>query len=125
MAEGPKRGIGEIPRRSAASSPDGNPDRLPTRPLHPAKRTAPSAVAADDGTSQLLRWGSLITLGGLLAIVLLMVALGGVGTEGAHSNAGWLALVVGAMCLPFGLMLLLLGVAKWLRKRSLSVQHRP
>jgi hypothetical protein len=46
--------------------------------------------------------------------------LGGVGVEGAHSNPGWLALIVAGMCLPFGLMLTALGAAKWLRKRSLT-----
>jgi hypothetical protein len=77
----------------------------------------------DDGTRQLLRGGSLILLIGLVAIGLLMTVLGGVGVEGAHNNLGWLALITGAMCLPFGLMLAVLGAAKWLRKRNLS--HKP
>jgi hypothetical protein len=75
---------------------------------------------ADDGTRQLLRGGSLILLIGLVSIGLLMTVLGGVGVEGAHNNLGWLALITGAMCLPFGLMLTALGAAKWLRKRNLS-----
>lgn len=75
---------------------------------------------ADDGTTQLLRGGSLILAVGLAAFLLLITVLGGVGVEGAHSNPGWLALITGAMCLPFGLMLTALGVAKWLRKRSLN-----
>jgi hypothetical protein len=74
----------------------------------------------DDGTTQLLRWGSLILVAGLVAIGLLMTVLGGVGVEGARSNMGWLALITGMMCLPFGLMLTALGVAKWLRRRSLT-----
>jgi hypothetical protein len=74
----------------------------------------------DDGTTQLLRWGSLILAAGLLAVGLLMTVLGGVGVEGARSNAGWLALITGMMCLPFGLMLTALGAAKWLRRRSIS-----
>ena len=49
-----------------------------------------------------------------------MTVLGGVSVEGARSNMGWLALITGMMCLPFGLMLTALGVAKWLRRRSLS-----
>ena len=80
----------------------------------------PAEDGADDGTTQLLRGGSLILLIGVVAIGLLMTVLGGVGVEGAHNNLGWLALITGAMCLPFGLMLAALGVAKWLRKRSLS-----
>jgi hypothetical protein len=77
-------------------------------------------IAPDDGTTQLLRWGSLIMAVGTVAIGLLMTLLGGVGVEGARSNSGWLALVTGMMCLPFGLMLTVLGVAKWLRRRSLQ-----
>ena len=73
----------------------------------------------DDGTAQLLRWGSLILAAGLLAVGLLMTVLGGVGVEGARSNTGWLALITGMMCLPFGLMLTALGAAKWLRRRNL------
>jgi uncharacterized membrane protein YidH (DUF202 family) len=80
----------------------------------------PNAPQPDDGTAQLLRWGSLILAIGLVAIALLMAALGGVGVEGAHNNLGWLALIVGAMCLPFGLMLTALGAAKWLRNRRIS-----
>jgi hypothetical protein len=81
----------------------------------------------EDGTTQLLRWGSLITAVGAVAIALLMTVLGGVGVEGAHSNAGWLALITGMMCLPFGLMLAALGAAKWLRRRSLrrDLKHNP
>ena len=74
----------------------------------------------EDGTTQLLRGGSLILAVGVVAILLLFAVLGGVGVEGARSNAGWLALITGMMCLPFGLMLTALGVAKWLRRRSLS-----
>jgi hypothetical protein len=73
----------------------------------------------DDGTTQLLRWGSMILAVGAVAVLLLMTVLGGISVEGAHSNAGWLALIIGAMCLPFGLMLTALGAAKWLRNRRL------
>jgi hypothetical protein len=74
----------------------------------------------DDGTTQLLRWGTLILAVGVVAVGLLLTVLGGVGVEGAHSNAGWLALITGMMCLPFGLMLTGLGAAKWLRRRNIS-----
>ncbi|WP_263357337.1 hypothetical protein [Acidicapsa ligni] len=91
----------------------------------PASRPAgrPAAhepASADDGTSQLLRAGSLILAIGIVAILLLLTVFGGVGIEGAHSNSGWLTLITGAMCLPFGAMLTLLGAAKWLRNRSLQ-----
>ena len=84
------------------------------------RKNAQTDDTEDDGTRQLLRGGSLILLIGVVAIGLLMTVLGGVGVEGAHNNLGWLALITGAMCLPFGLMLAALGAAKWLRKRSLS-----
>jgi hypothetical protein len=89
-------------------------------PERPDRSTLP-----DDGTTQLLRSGSLITAIGLVAFALLMTALGGGGIEGAKSNAGWLALIIGAMCLPFGLMLAVLGVAKWLRRRGLQQNNPP
>jgi hypothetical protein len=72
-----------------------------------------------DGTNQLLAGGSLIMLTGVVAVALLMTIFGGVSVEGAHSNPGWLALIVGMMCLPFGLLLTILGAAKWLRNRRL------
>jgi len=75
-----------------------------------------------DGTTQLLRGGGSIVGTGIVAVVLLLTVFGGVTRTGAHSNAGWLALVVALMCLPFGALLLLLGVAKWLRNRRLA--HR-
>ena len=86
-------------------------------PESPKSRTG--ASLPDDGTTQLLRGGSLILAVGVLSFLLLMTALGGVSVEGAHSNSGWLALIISAMCLPFGLLLTLLGIAKWFRRRSL------
>jgi len=73
-----------------------------------------------DGTTQLLRGGASIVGTGLVALVLVLTVFGGVTRTGAHSNSGWLALVVALMCLPFGALLLLLGVAKWLRNRRLA-----
>jgi hypothetical protein len=56
---------------------------------------------------------------GLLAAVLLVTVLGGYSRTGASTNTGWFALIVALMCIPFGLMLLALGVAKWLRNRRI------
>jgi Na+/proline symporter len=42
---------------------------------------------------------------------------------GASTNTGWFALIVALMCIPFGLMLLALGMAKWLRKRERARNH--
>lgn len=73
-----------------------------------------------DGTSQLLRWGGTILGSGILAAILLQSLLGGFTTTGAHTNSGWFALIVALACIPFGFLLLLLGVSKWLRNRRIS-----
>jgi hypothetical protein len=86
-------------------------DRTPAS----SKRVA----STDDGTRQLLQWGSSMTGAGLLAAILLETLLGGFGPTGASTNTGWFALIVALMCIPFGGLLLMLGIAKWLRNRSL------
>jgi di/tricarboxylate transporter len=79
----------------------------------------------DDGTRQLLKWGSSIVGTGLLAAVLLETVLGGFTRTGAHTNTGWFALILVLGCIPFGGMLLTLGVAKWLKnKRESSGSER-
>ncbi len=74
----------------------------------------------NDGTRELLRWGGSMVGTGLLAAILLETVLGGFTRTGAHTNGGWFALIVALMCLPFGGLLLALGVAKWLRNRRLG-----
>jgi hypothetical protein len=74
----------------------------------------------NDGTRQLLQWGGSIVGAGLLAGALLITVLGGFSPTGASTNGGWFALIVALMCLPFGSLLLALGVAKWLRNRRLA-----
>jgi hypothetical protein len=69
----------------------------------------------DDGTRQLLQWGGSMVATGLLCAILVVTVLGGYSRLGASTNAGWFALIVALMCLPFGALLLLLGIAKWLR----------
>jgi len=71
-----------------------------------------------DGTRQLLQWGASMLAAGLLAVVLLETLLGGYSPTGAHTNAGWFALIVALMCIPFGLLLTVLGAAKALRNRA-------
>jgi ABC-type multidrug transport system permease subunit len=80
----------------------------------------PAPIQPDDGTRQLLQWGASIVGVGLLAAAFLEALFGGFSPTGASTNAGWLALIVALMCLPFGGLLLALGVAKWLRNRSLA-----
>ena len=61
---------------------------------------------------------------GILAAVLLLTVLGGYSRLGASTNSGWFALIVALMCIPFGLMLLALGLAKWLKNRRASRTRR-
>ena len=88
--------------------------------MHP---TAPRQVTpirqGDDGTRALLITGIWTLLAGAIAALLAATVFGGSGHSGPHTNAGWLALMVAMMCLPFGLMLFALGFAKWLRNRKL------
>ncbi len=74
----------------------------------------------DDGTRQLLHWGSSMVGTGLVAVLLLLTLFGGFTRQGATTNAGWFALIVALMCLPFGGLLLTLGIAKWFRNRRES-----
>jgi hypothetical protein len=78
------------------------------------------ATLPGDGTTQLLQWGGSIVGSGILAAALLETVLGGFSSTGASTNGGWFALIVALMCLPFGSLLLALGVAKWLRNRRLA-----
>jgi hypothetical protein len=71
----------------------------------------------DDGTRQLLRWSSSMVGVGIFAGILLVTVLGGYSRLGASTNAGWFALIVALSCIPFGLLLLALGLAKWLKNR--------
>ncbi|HEX7730442.1 MAG TPA: DUF202 domain-containing protein [Terracidiphilus sp.] len=78
---------------------------------------------SSDGTRQLLQWGSSMVLAGLAGVALLQLFLGGFSRTGASTNSGWFALIVALMCLPFGGLLLALGLAKWLRNRRLARNH--
>jgi hypothetical protein len=82
-----------------------------------------SPIQPDDGTRQLLKGGASILGSGILAGVLLVTLLGGFSPTGASTNTGWFALIVTLACIPFGGLLLALGVAKWLRNRRLARQR--
>jgi hypothetical protein len=79
-------------------------------------------ASTGDGTRQLLQWGAWMLGAGLVAAGLLETVLGGFSATGASTNTGWFALIVALMCIPFGGLLLALGLAKWLRNRALSRQ---
>jgi hypothetical protein len=85
-----------------------------------ARHVRSGVVQPDDGTRQLLQWGSSMVGSGLLAALLLETLLGGFSHTGASTNTGWFALIVALMCIPFGGLLLTLGVAKWLRNRRIA-----
>ncbi len=87
---------------------------------HAQSATRPDAPMPDDGTRQLLTWGGWMMGSGVLAAVLLETLLGGFSPTGAKTNSGWFALIVALMSIPFGSLLLTLGVAKWLRNRRLA-----
>jgi len=53
----------------------------------------------------------------MVAGLLLLTVLGGFSPTGASTNTGWFALIVALICVPFGMLILALGVAKWLRNR--------
>jgi hypothetical protein len=80
-------------------------------------RPAAQPTGSDDGTNQLLKWGSWTLGSGIFFALLTKFALGGIGPQGPHTNSGWMSLIITMMCLPFGFMLFLLGALKWLRKR--------
>ncbi len=80
-------------------------------------RTTAQQLNQDDGTLTLLRTGASVFAVGVFSFLLLLTLLGGLDRHGPHTNMGWLALIVALMCMPFGLMLLGLGAAKWLRNR--------
>jgi len=92
-------------------------------PERPEARSRTTPIVKDDGTRQLLRWGSIMVGVGIFSGLLLETVLGGYSPTGASTNSGWFALIVALMCIPFGGLLLALGIAKWLRNRSLA-RHR-
>ena len=78
----------------------------------------PNPQQPGDGTRQLLQWGGSMVATGVFCVLLLLTLLGGFSHTGASTNAGWFVLIVALMCLPFGALLLTLGLAKWLHNRK-------
>lgn len=94
--------------------PENEQTRSMTTELHPGnppKRTS-------DGTLPLLYAGGGVFAVGLFCALLVLTVFGGVDVHGPHTNSGWLALIIAIGCLPFGVMLLLLGGAKWFGGRK-------
>lgn len=102
---------------------------MSTHLTNPATHTETRATRAhtplpDDGTRTLLQGAFWTLITGFLAALATKFVFGGIGVHGPHTNAGWIALIVTMMCLPFGCMLLLLGGAKYLRNRRLARKSR-
>ncbi len=86
----------------------------------PDRLINPEQISKNDGTRQVLQWGGSMVGTGILCVLLLLTVLGGYSRLGASTNTGWFALIVALMCIPFGLMLLALGLAKWFKNRRES-----
>jgi len=68
-------------------------------------------------TRALLLSGGIILGSGVLCALLADTVFGGLGRQGPHTNMGWLALMAAMGCLPFGTLLLGLGLAKAIGNR--------
>jgi len=95
------------------------PATMKTSKTNPAPATTVTP-RADDGTRTLLLSGFWILISGILAGLAMLTVFGGISNQGPHTNAGWLAMIVFMMNCPFGLMLFVLGAAKWLKNRRMN-----
>lgn len=105
--------IQPVPAKAPPANPAGV--RSDAAVTSRAARTPGPPVGNDDGTNQLLKWGGWTFGTGIFFALLTKFLFGGIGPQGPHTNSGWMALIVTMMCLPFGFLLLLLGVLKWIR----------
>ena len=71
-------------------------------------------------TRKLLTTGSIILAAGILCIALMFWTFGGADRYGPHSNGGWLMLILALGCLPMGLLISALGLAKVIGERTRS-----
>lgn len=63
-------------------------------------------------TRALLRTGVAIFGTGVASALSILLFFGGIGHQGPHTNAGWLALVIALGCLPTGTLTLFLVALK-------------
>ena len=71
-----------------------------------------------EDTRKLLTTGSIILAAGGVCLALLFIVFGGSSHQGPHSNGGWLMLILALGCLPMGLLIAALGLAKLVGERS-------
>ncbi len=75
---------------------------------------------AEDGTNQLLRTGAWMLAIGFVSTALAALVFGAFTPQGPSSSAGWLCMMFAIMCLPFGITVSALGLAKSHRNRHLA-----
>ena len=63
-------------------------------------------------TRAFLRTGLIIFGTGALSALSIVLFFGGIGRQGPHTNAGWLALILAMGCLPTGTLTLGLALIK-------------
>ncbi len=71
-----------------------------------------------DDTRKLVTTGSIVLGCGGICVALLFAVFGGAGKQGPHTNSGWLMLIFALGCLPMGVMILALGLAKLIGEKS-------
>lgn len=69
-------------------------------------------------TRKFLTTGAAILGAGVLCVVLLFGLFGGATRQGPHTNGGWLMLIFALGCLPMGLFISALGLAKLIGERT-------
>ncbi len=69
-------------------------------------------------TRKLLITGSVMLGAGILCVALLIAVFGGTTRQGPHTNGGWLMLILALGCLPVGLLISVLGLAKLIGERT-------
>ncbi len=69
-------------------------------------------------TRKLLTTGTIILASGIVCVILLFGVFGGATKFGPHTNGGWLMLIFALGCLPMGLLLSALGLAKLIGERT-------
>ncbi len=69
-------------------------------------------------TRKLLITGSIIFGAGVLCVLLMFLTFGGADRQGPHSNGGWLMLIFALGCLPMGVLISALGLAKLIGERT-------
>lgn len=78
---------------------------------------APAGRPMPQDARLLLKAGLWFLVAGIASMVLIETVFGGIHHHGPHTNGGWLLLIVAMTCVPLGIMVSVLGGAKWLGSR--------